>query len=70
MKSLQITGYGSIADNTVLADVPVPEITESEVLIEVYAAAVNPIDYKIIAGALKQIKPLNFPAPLGLTSAG
>lgn len=70
MKSIQITGYGNIADNTVLADVPVPEITKSEVLIEVYAAAVNPIDYKIIEGALKQIKPLNFPAPIGFDLSG
>ncbi|MCZ6595847.1 MAG: NADP-dependent oxidoreductase, partial [Bacteroidetes bacterium] len=43
---------------------------DNQVLIEIHSASVNPIDYKIIEGLLKQIRKLNFPCPIGFDVAG
>ncbi|GGE39925.1 NADPH:quinone reductase-like Zn-dependent oxidoreductase [Pedobacter psychrotolerans] len=53
-----------------LADVPVPEISEHEVLVEVHAASVNLLDEKIKTGAFKLILPYKFPLILGHDVAG
>ena len=39
-------------------------------LIKVYAASINPIDYKIVEGALKQVRKLTFPTPIGFDVSG
>jgi len=70
MKALQITGYGEIAKNVDIREVEKPKVSDHQVLIEVHAASINPIDYKIIEGAMKNINKLSFPAPIGFDVAG
>lgn len=70
MKAVQFTGYGDIAANVLLADIDKPSISDDEVLIETYAAGVNPLDFKVIEGGLKQVKRFKFPATLGYDVSG
>jgi len=70
MKALQIKRYGNIETNLIFNEIDEPTITDNQVLIEVHAAGVNPIDYKIIEGALKRIHKLTFPAPIGFDVSG
>ena len=63
MKAVQITGY-SKQIHTVLRDVPLPQISDSEVLIQVKAAAVNPLELLILTGSVKLIQ--DYPMPLSL----
>lgn len=70
MKALQIKGYGNIETNLTFNEIEKPTLTDNQVLIEVCAASVNPIDHKIIEGALKRISKLTFPASIGFDLAG
>jgi hypothetical protein len=70
MKALQIIGYGDVKSNLVFSEVEKPTIKDNQVLIEIHSASVNPIDYKIIEGLLKQIRKLTFPCPIGFDVAG
>ncbi len=70
MKALKITGYGDVKNNLVFSEVEKPTVKDNQVLIEIHSASVNPIDYKIIEGILKQIRKLNFPCPIGFDVAG
>jgi NADPH:quinone reductase-like Zn-dependent oxidoreductase len=53
-----------------LADVPMPEPREDEVLVEVHAAGVNLLDAKIRSGEFKLILPYRLPLVLGHDVAG
>ena len=70
MRALQLTGYGDIKNNVILGDIPKPSLGENEVLIEVYAASINPVDYKIIRGDLKQFLKFKLPVGIGYDLAG
>lgn len=70
MKALQIKGYGDLKSNLDFGIVEKPIINENQVLIEVYATSVNPIDFKIIEGILKPILKLSFPTGIGYDVAG
>ena len=63
MKAVQISSYSKDI-NTVLNDIPKPKISDSEVLIRVTAAAVNPVELLILTGSVKLIQ--NYPMPLTL----
>lgn len=63
MKAVQIKSY-SKEINAVLSDVPKPQVSDSEVLIQVKAAAVNPVELLILTGSVKLIQ--NYPMPLTL----
>jgi NADPH:quinone reductase-like Zn-dependent oxidoreductase len=69
MRAIRIHQYGG---PEVLAQVemqrPVPGA--NEVLIKVKAASVNPFDWKVRAGYMKDFLPLTFPATLGLDVSG
>jgi len=69
MKAIRIHQYGG---PEVLAQVEMQRPTPGpdEVLIKVHAAAVNPIDWKMRAGHVKEIFPLTFPATLGWDVSG
>ncbi len=51
-------------------DLPVPEIGTGEILVRVKAAGVNPVDWKIREGYLKDLFPCEFPIILGWDAAG
>ncbi|MFG3338389.1 NADP-dependent oxidoreductase [Glycomyces sp. NPDC048151] len=53
-----------------LAEVPEPAVGEHDVLVQVRAASLNPLDEKIRAGEFKQILPYDLPLVLGHDLAG
>lgn len=63
MKAVQIDRY-SKEIHTILRDIPVPEFGPTEVLLQVKAAAVNPLELLILTGSVKLIQ--NYPMPLTL----
>jgi NADPH:quinone reductase-like Zn-dependent oxidoreductase len=69
MKAVVIRAYGG-PEELNLEERPDPAPGTGEVLVRVAATSVNPFDWKIRSGALKDIIPLNFPAILGVDVAG
>lgn len=69
MKAVRIHAYGN---SNVLAfeEAPTPGITSNEVLVRVVAASVNPVDWKIREGYLKQMIPHPMPLTLGWDVSG
>jgi NADPH:quinone reductase-like Zn-dependent oxidoreductase len=65
MLAAQINSYGDSKVISLNDDAPEPKPSEGQVLVEVYAAALNPIDNAIMAGYLKDRVPLDFPVTLG-----
>lgn len=70
MKAAQINAYGGKEVLIVNTDVVRPTPAADEVLVEVYAAAVNPFDGKVREGYARQMAELEFPATLGGDVAG
>ena len=70
MRAYQFTGYGPIASNVALADIPDPVVRPGEVLIEIHAASLNPIDYKIVRGDLRRVSSYTLPHRLGYDLSG
>jgi NADPH:quinone reductase-like Zn-dependent oxidoreductase len=62
MKALQIVKYGEIKDSLAFNEVSKPSVQANDVLIEVKAAAINPIDKSIILGNLQSMIPIPFPS--------
>ncbi len=62
MKALQLVKYGDIKDSLAFNEVSKPSIQATDVLIEVKAAAINPIDKSIILGNLQSMLPIPFPS--------
>lgn len=69
MKAVQINGYSKTI-HTVLRDIPTPKISDSEVLIQVKAAAVNPLEMLILTGSVKLIQDYAMPLTLGNECSG
>lgn len=69
MKAVRIHAYGG-PEVLSYEDAPMPEITEDDVLIRVYAAAVNPVDWKIREGHLQKFLPYPLPLILGWDVSG
>jgi NADPH2:quinone reductase len=69
MKAMTIEKFGS-AETLKLTDVPTPHPKEDEVQIEVLFTAVNPVDWKIREGYLKNRIPHEFPIILGWDASG
>jgi len=70
MKAIQYKNYGS-SDVIEQVEVPSPSIQqENDVLIQVKAAGVNPIDMKIRMGFMKEIRPVEMPFIPGGEAAG
>jgi NADPH:quinone reductase-like Zn-dependent oxidoreductase len=69
MNAVRIYEYG---DRSVLRyeECPIPPVAEDEVLIKVIATSVNPIDWKVRMGELKEKVPHLFPMILGWDVAG
>jgi len=55
---------------TLVTDAPIPVCGPMQVLIKVLASSVNPIDWKIISGALRAVMPITFPRIIGFEACG
>jgi NADPH:quinone reductase-like Zn-dependent oxidoreductase len=69
MKAIRIHGYGG-PEQMQLQDAPVPACGTNDLLVRVVAAGVNPIDWKIRAGAMAHGLAKTFPVTLGWDAAG
>jgi NADPH:quinone reductase-like Zn-dependent oxidoreductase len=59
MKAVLLHGYGDV-DQLRYEDVPEPKPGPGEVLV-LASTSINPIDYKIREGAMREIMPLDLP---------
>jgi NADPH:quinone reductase-like Zn-dependent oxidoreductase len=69
MWAIQIHRYGR-PDQLKLEETPRPAPSAGEVLVRVHAAGVNPIDWQIVAGLMKDVQPVRFPFTPGIEMAG
>lgn len=69
MKTAYIERYGN-NDVVKIGELPKPEVSANDLLVEVKAASVNPVDFKIRDGKLKQVIKFKFPLPLGNDLSG
>jgi len=69
MKALILKRYGK-ADQIVLTDIPRPTIEPDQILVQVHAAGLNPIDYMIAKGTFKPILKFQLPVTMGSDLAG
>ena len=69
MKALQLQKYGGL-EHVAFADVPRPALQAHELLVQVHAVGLNPIDYLIPRGDFKPILKFRLPATLGSDLAG
>ena len=70
MRAFVLTGYGAISDSVRLAEIPDPVAGPGEVLIEIHAASLNPIDFKLVHGDLKRVSKYVLPRPIGFDASG
>ncbi|WP_440881491.1 NADP-dependent oxidoreductase [Tenacibaculum sp. C7A-26P2] len=70
MKAVQFKTYGEVTKSVVINEVDKPIIKEDEVLIEVYASSVNPLDLKVLEGTMKDLIKLKLPSTLGYDVSG
>ncbi|MQS89949.1 NADP-dependent oxidoreductase [Companilactobacillus mishanensis] len=69
MKAVVINEYGD-RSKLQMTNIAIPETADDEVLVEVKATSVNPIDWKLREGYLQEGIPLKFPIVLGWDVAG
>ena len=69
MKAVVLHEYGG-PSKLKYEDFPDPQAGKGEVLVRVAAAGLNPIDWKIRSGAMKEFMPVQFPTVLGYDFAG
>lgn len=69
MKAVVIDEFGPVSGLR-LRDIPMPEIGPDQILVEVHAASVNPIDWKIGNGMMAARYGEEFPMVLGLDASG
>ncbi|WP_163139642.1 NADP-dependent oxidoreductase [Bacillus sp. 22-7] len=68
MRAMVIDRYGKVPMR--LAEIPAPEIGEYEVLAEIHAASINPVDFKIRDGKVKLLVKYKMPLILGNDFSG
>jgi NADPH:quinone reductase-like Zn-dependent oxidoreductase len=69
MKAVQFASYGG-PEVLQVVDVPEPHAGPGQVRIAVRAAGVNPVDWKLRAGYLKDFMPVELPAGVGSDASG
>lgn len=67
MKAVVVTEF---AAQPLLTELPVPEPGPGQLLVRLHAAGVNPFDWKVVDGALKDAVPHTFPLVMGSDGAG
>lgn len=65
MKAAQISKYGGSEVVEINRSAPKPTASAGRLLVEICAAGVNPVDWKIRQGFMAKMSPLQFPATLG-----
>src|SRR6201988_2741409 len=70
MRAFLLDGYGAIADHVKLAEVADPVPGPGAMLIEIHAASLNPIDFKIARGYLKRVTKYKLPRTFGFDASG
>lgn len=68
MKAMVVDTYGKVPLH--LVEVPLPEIGENEILAEIHAASINPLDSKIRDGTIKLLIKYKMPLILGNDFSG
>jgi len=69
MKAFAVSRYGK-KNGVEAVEHPEPELRDGDVLVQIHAASVNPLDLKISNGELKLILPYKLPLVLGNDLAG
>jgi NADPH:quinone reductase-like Zn-dependent oxidoreductase len=69
MRALVFKHYGGL-DQVAFADIPLPVPKPDEILVQVHAAGLNPVENKIRSGKMKAILRFQLPATLGSDLAG
>lgn len=69
MKAVLVRAYGDV-NELVYGDAPDLKPGPGEVLVKMFATSINPIDWKLRRGDMKERVPLQFPAILGRDLAG
>ena len=69
MKAVRLQDYGDV-NQFRLEDAPEPTPKAGEVVIEVAASGLNPVDLYIRQGYMKQYTPMDLPAIQGIDAAG
>ncbi len=67
MKAAILTEYGNAPE---VADIGRPELPDDSVMIEVHAAAINPVDWVIMDGYMKDMLPYELPWTIGYDVSG
>ncbi|KJE97492.1 dehydrogenase [Capsaspora owczarzaki ATCC 30864] len=70
MTAMQITSMLGMHRIHANANAPIPRLADHDVLIEVYAAGINPIDWKMLDGDLPVVRGSLLPFTLGFDVAG
>lgn len=65
MKAAQFNKYGDISVIEINENAKKPQVTKGQILVEVHAAGVNPIESTIRNGFMQQMIPLQFPVTTG-----
>ena len=65
MKAAQFSKYGGPEVLEINQNAPSPSAGVGQVLVEIYAASLNPFDVSLRSGRLKDIIPLQFPVTIG-----
>jgi NADPH:quinone reductase-like Zn-dependent oxidoreductase len=69
MKAIQIHQFGH-ADQMALERVPRPKTGKGLLLVKIHDAGVNPVDWKIREGYMKEVTPASFPYTMGQDFSG
>lgn len=64
------TGHGPMRGNVSLVEAPDPVPGPGEIAIQMHAAGLNPVDFKIVRGALRPVMKVKMPDPMGFDGSG
>src|SRR6266700_379786 len=70
MRAARIDTYGDASVIKLQKDIPKPTLKPGQVLVEVYAASINPFDWKLRTGYMQKMIPITFPVTIGGDFAG
>lgn len=70
VKAIEINTYGGDEVVTMNTNKSIPAVSHGQLLIKMHAADLNPVDWKIRAGYMQKMRPLNLPVTLGMDFSG